>query len=70
MLVWYRLLFVELDFLSDVVADLDPGQAGVPVLLRQYLRLGGRLLGFSVDPAFSNALDGLIVVELTRAEPK
>jgi putative hemolysin len=60
----------DLEDLSDVIADLDPAQAGVPVLLRQYLRLGGRLLGFSVDPAFSNALDGLIVADLTRTEPK
>jgi putative hemolysin len=60
----------DLDELSEVVSDVDPAQAGVPVLLRQYLRLGGRLLGFSVDPAFSDALDGLIVVDLTRTEPK
>lgn len=60
----------DVDELSDIVADLEPGQAGVPVLLRQYLRLGGRLLGFNVDPEFSNALDGLIVVDLTRTERK
>ena len=40
------------------------------MLLRQYLRLGGKLLGFNVDPEFSNALDGLIVVDLTRTERK
>jgi hypothetical protein len=34
------------------------------VLLRQYLKLGGKLLGFNVDRAFSNALDGLILVDL------
>ena len=60
----------DVDELSDVVSDLDPSHIGVPVLLRQYLRLGGRLLGFSVDSDFSNAVDGLIVVDLTRTEPK
>jgi hypothetical protein len=36
----------------------------VPVLLRQYLKLNAKLLGFSVDPSFGNVLDGLIVVDL------
>ena len=55
--------------LSDMVSDIEPNRAGVPVLLRQYLRLGGKLLGFNVDPKFSNALDGLILVDLTKTEP-
>jgi putative hemolysin len=60
----------DVDDLSDIVADLEPEHQGVPVLLRQYLRLGGRLLGFHVDPEFGHALDGLIVVNLTQTEPK
>jgi hypothetical protein len=28
------------------------------------------LLGFNVDPEFANALDGLILVDLTKTEPK
>lgn len=54
--------------LSSMVADLEEakgeGRAGVPVLLRQYLKLGGLLLGFNVDPAFGNAIDGLILIDL------
>ena len=61
---------LDLDDLSAAVSDLEPGQPGLPVLLRQYLRLGGKLLGFNVDPQFANALDGLIVVDLTKTEPK
>ena len=60
----------DLDDLSEVVSDLEPSHAGVPVLLRQYLKLGGKLLGVNVDAKFSNALDGLIVVDLTKTEPK
>ena len=56
--------------LSAVVSDLEPSGAGVPVLLRQYLKLGGKLLGFSVDPEFSDVLDGLILVDLTKTEPR
>jgi putative hemolysin len=60
----------DLEDLSDCVADLEPARTGVPVLLRQYLKLGGKLLGFNLDPEFSDALDGLIVVDLTKTEPR
>ena len=60
----------DVEDLSAVVSDIEPSRAGVPVLLRQYLKLGGRLLGFNVDPKFSNALDGLILVDLTKTEPR
>jgi putative hemolysin len=67
-------LMSGMEDLSDVIADLAPSESpecrGVPVLLRQYLSLGGRLLGFNVDPHFSNALDGLILVNLTQTQPR
>ena len=56
--------------LSEVVGEIEGERTGVPVLLRQYLKLGGKLLGFNVDPKFANALDGLILVDLTKAPPK
>jgi putative hemolysin len=61
---------VTVEDISEVVSNLEPGGAGVPVLLRQYLKLGGQLLGFNVDPEFSNVVDGLILVDLTKTEPK
>jgi putative hemolysin len=60
----------DLEDLSDCVSDLEPSRSGVPVLLRQYLKLGGKLLGFNLDPEFSDTLDGLIVVDLTKTEPR
>lgn len=59
---------LDFDELSSLVSDLEPDGKGVPVLLRQYLKLGGELLSFSVDAQFSHALDGLIVVDLRRTE--
>jgi len=60
----------DVEDLSTLVGDIEQRPAGVPVLLRQYLKLGGKLLGFNVDPKFANALDGLILVDLTKTEPK
>jgi hypothetical protein len=39
-------------------------------LLRQYLRLGGKLLGFNQDPRFGEVVDGLIVVDLAKTDPR
>ena len=59
----------EMDDLVGSIADLG-NSSGVPVLLRHYLNLGGRLVGFSVDRKFSDSLDGLLVVDLRRTSPK
>jgi putative hemolysin len=61
---------LDLEDLAAVVSDLEPSHAGVPVLPRQYLKLGGRLLGFNVDPKFASTLDGLIVVDLAKTDLK
>ena len=53
--------------LSAAIADIEGDAKGVPVLLRQYLKTGGRLLGLSVDPRFSQTLDALILTDLRRA---
>ncbi len=63
-------LIADVDELSACVSDLETDRKGVPVLLRQYLRMGGKLMGFSVDRSFSNGLDGLVMVDLTKCEPK
>lgn len=65
-----ELAYSQLDDMRDadeLVASIDPQGRGIPILLRMYLRLGARMLGFNVDPAFGDALDGLIVVDLVKA---
>jgi putative hemolysin len=53
---------------GTLVAEIEHDQKSVPVLLRQYLRLNARLLGFNLDPSFGNALDGLMLVDLTQVD--
>ncbi len=57
----------QLRALDDAVAALDAEGKGVPVLLRQYLKLQARAVGFSVDPAFGHVVDALMVVDLPQA---
>lgn len=58
----------DLDDLSAFVADIEPDRKGVPVLLRQYAKLGARPLGFNVDPDFSDVLDVLVLVDLALTD--
>jgi putative hemolysin len=60
----------DIEDLSRVVASIERDCKGVPILLRQYLKLGGRLLGFNADDQFSDALDGLIMVDLRASDPR
>ncbi len=54
--------------------NLDALGATLPMLYKQYTDLcepgGARFLAFGVDPAFSDAVDGLIEVDLDRLRPK
>ncbi len=63
------LMFRDTEELSAVTADIEADGKGIPVLLKQYLKLGGKLLGFNVDAGFADALDGLIFVDLRQTEP-
>ena len=55
---------------SDIISEFEDDEKGVPILLKQYLKLGGKILGFNIDPDFGDVLDGLILVDLTKTEPK
>lgn len=59
----------DLEEVSRFISEIEADQKGVPVLLKQYLRLDGRLLGYNVDPEFANVLDVLIAVDL-RVSPR
>lgn len=56
--------------LSKRVSELEPDKKGLPILLREYVKLGGQFLSFSIDPDFGGALDGLVAVDLDRTNPK
>jgi len=60
----------DIEELSEAVADLEPDNKGVPVLLRQYLNVGGQILDFNVDGDFSDVLDALIVVDLLKTSER
>ena len=60
----------DTDECSALISSLETDQKGIPVLLKHYLRLNGTILSFNVDKAFSSVVDGLILVDLTKTDPR
>ena len=58
----------DIEELSQPITDVEADGKGLPILLRQYAKIGGRLVGFNVDRKFSNVLDGLVVVDLRQTD--
>ncbi|MEQ8955626.1 MAG: GNAT family N-acyltransferase [Gammaproteobacteria bacterium] len=70
--VWTAEMLQELSnvkMLGKLIGRCDPGKA-VPVLLRHYLSLNGRLVCFNIHSNFSDSLEGLIIVDTRKTEPK
>jgi putative hemolysin len=60
----------DVEDLNGTIRDIEENQGGIPVLIRQYLKLGGRIAAWSVDQQFSSVLDGLVIVDLRNTDPR
>jgi putative hemolysin len=56
--------------LDQVIADIEEDGAAIPVLLKRYLSVGAKIIGFNSDPKFNDALDGLMLLDLTKLPEK
>ena len=61
--------FKDPEDIGAYVSEIELDKS-LPVLLRQYLKLGGKILAFNMDPDFGNCMDGLILVDLTKTGTK
>jgi putative hemolysin len=50
--------------LDKFIQDIEPEDFRMPVLLKKYIKLNGKIVCFNVDPKFNNALDGLLILDL------
>jgi putative hemolysin len=60
----------DINDVSDLIGEIESSEKAVPILLRQYLKMGGKMLGFNIDPHFGDVLDGLILVDLLETQPR
>lgn len=50
--------------LDKFIGDIEPSNDKLPILLKKYISLNGRLIGFNIDPKFNMCLDGLLILDL------
>lgn len=53
----------SIEMLDKVVNDLESGQRSIPVLIKKYLQLNGKVLSFNVDHDFNDAIDVFIILD-------
>lgn len=56
----------NLELLDKTVSDMEEQNFGIPVLLKKYIQLNAKILGFNVDPDFNDSLDGLIFLDVFK----
>lgn len=61
---------ISIDDLSTLIASLEPDEKGLPILIKQYLKMSGEFLGFNRDADFGNCIDGFIRVDLRNSDKK
>jgi putative hemolysin len=59
----------DLDELAETISDVEEDGKGLPILIKQYDKVGGRLVGFNLDRKFSDVVDGLVIVDLRQTDP-
>jgi putative hemolysin len=58
----------DIEELSPFISDIERDRKGVPILVKQYFKLGARVLGLNVDRSFADVLDVLVLVDLTATD--
>jgi len=54
----------DLNTFDRLIKDIDFNNFGIPVLIKKYLSLGGKILDFNVDPDFNYTVDGFVVLDI------
>lgn len=54
----------DLNKFDRFIKEVEPNDYTMPILLKRYLKLNGKIIGFNLDPKFNDALDGFLVLDL------
>jgi putative hemolysin len=55
----------DINKIEKIIIDIEPGYR-LPVLLKKYLEINGKIIGFNIDPKFNYCLDGLLILDLYK----
>ena len=54
----------DIAMLDKMIGDIEPSSDKLPILLKKYISLNGRIIGFNIDPKFNMCVDGLLILDL------
>jgi hypothetical protein len=54
----------DLNKFDRIIEEVEPGALRLPVLIKKYVKQNAKLVSFNVDPAFNNAIDGLMYIRV------
>lgn len=55
----------DIKLLDNFIGDIEGNQKlKIPVLVKKYLKLNGKIVSFNVDPNFNDSLDGFLIVDI------
>lgn len=57
----------DINALDKFIGDFEEVNSRLPVLLKKYMKLNAKIIGFNVDPLFNNCLDGFIFFDIFEA---
>lgn len=58
----------DINKIERIILDAEPGYK-LPILLKKYMEINGKIIGFNIDPKFNNCLDGLMILDLYNTPP-
>lgn len=60
----------DINKLDKYIGKFEPKDVRLPVLLKKYISLNAKIIGFNRDPLFNDCLDGLIVLDIYEVPDK
>ena len=56
----------HIDLLDKWVLDMENHQRGIPILIKKYLQINGKVLSFNIDTDFNDVLDALMLLDVSK----
>ncbi|MEG2282221.1 MAG: hypothetical protein RSB93_03240, partial [Rikenellaceae bacterium] len=60
----------SIENIDKLVSDIESERQSVPMLIKKYLLLNSKIIGFNVDPSFNNSLDALTLLDVRYVPEK
>jgi len=56
----------HIDLLDKLVLDMENHRLSVPILIKKYLQINGKVLAFNIDKDFNDVVDALMMLDISQ----